>query len=231
MTGKRRALWTAGALLVAIVVSIGTIWVARRAVGADSEQLAAQAVEMALAQSPRRSAGSDDQARAQMLPFMRMMIGMYPLTTTVGILFGTILISSVLMGAYRVFGVRVGWTMAFAACSTGVAATALVQFCVTLLVVFVMKKSIPAESFLDNSIVPLNLAAFLPADVGAVWRSAAAKLDVLQVVFVIGLVAYLVDEEGFARDARKIIAATIVCYVLWILLGMGWTAAWSGLAG
>ena len=96
---------------------------------------------------------------------------------------------------------------------------------------FRSRQSISAESFLDNSIVPLNLAAFLPVDTGAVWRSAASKIDLLQFVFVLVLIMYLVDEEGFGRDARKIIGATIVSYTLWIVLGMLWAAAWSGFGG
>jgi fluoride ion exporter CrcB/FEX len=121
--------------------------------------------------------------------------------------------------------------MTFAACSTGAALTALVRFCVALLVVFVMKQSIPAERLLDNSIIPLHLAAFLPAETSAAWRSAASKVDLFQLVFVVGLIAYLVDEEGFARDTRKIIWVTAGCYAAWIVLGMVWAAAWSGFAG
>ena len=56
----------------------------------------------------------------------------------------------------------------------------------------------------------------------------ASKLDLLQVVFIIGLVTYLTDEEGFAGDMKKIVAATLVCYVLWIAAGMLWAAAWAG---
>ena len=114
------------------------------------------------------------------------------------------------------------------ASATGAAGMALVQLIITVIVVFVLRKPIAAQSFLDNSIVPLNLAAFLPADTSAIWRSAAAKLDLLQLVFALGLVAYLVDEEGFAKDARKIIVATIACYAVWIVIGMLWAAMWSG---
>jgi fluoride ion exporter CrcB/FEX len=230
MTGKRRALWIGVALLIACMLTIGTIWMARRAVGADTERLAEQAVEMALAQRPASSRGSDDQVRAQMMPLMRGMVSLYPVMIPAGIFLSTVVISSVLFGAYRVAGVPVRWPMTFAACSTGAAATALIRFCVMLLVVFVMKQSIPPESLVDNSIVPLHVAAFLPADTSAVWRSAASKLDLFLLVFVVGLIAYLVDEEGFARDARKIVWATVGCYALWILLGMLWAAAWSGFA-
>ena len=226
MTGKRRAIWTAVAFVLACVVSIATIWVARRAVGADIDQLAEQAVEMALAQRPAGS--NDEQARQQMMPFMRGMISLYPIIVPVGVLMSTIVISTVLFGAYRVAGVGVRWPMTFAAAATGAAAAALARLIVIVIIVFVVQKSIPAESFLDNSIVPLHLAAFLPSDISPVWRSAAAKIDLLQFVFVLALISYLVDEEGFARDARKIVVATVLCYAAWIVLGMAWAAAWSG---
>jgi hypothetical protein len=231
MTGSRRARWAAASLAVAIVLSIGTIWLARRAVGADIEQLADRAVDMALAQRPAGSGASEEQMRSQMRPFMRGMLSLYPAMVTVGILVWTALVSTILMGAWRVAGVPVRWPMAFTASAAGTAASALAQFCVTIIVVFVVQRAIPVESLLDNSIVPLSVAAFLPAETSAIWRSAASKLDLLQLVFVIALVSYLVDEEGFARDARKIAAAIIVCYLLWIGLGMLWAAAWSGLAG
>lgn len=227
MTGKGRALWAGIALLIAISLSIGTIWVARRAVGADTDRLAEQAVEMALAQRPASSSASDEQARAQMMPVMRGMLAMYPVTVPAGLLLSTVVIASVLMGAYRMAGVPVPWTVSFAACCTGVAGSALVRCCVMLIVVFLMKQSIPAERLLDNSIVPLDAAAFLPEDRSAVWRSAASKIDLLRFVFALGLVAYLVDQEGFAREARKIIWTTVIVYVIWILLGMLWAAAWS----
>jgi hypothetical protein len=165
-----------------------------------------------------------------MMPFMRAMLSLYPVMVPVGILLSTVVISTVLMGAYRVAGVPTRWAMVFAGCSTGVALSALVRFCVTLIVVFLARQSIPAERFLDNSIVPLHVAAFLPADIGAVWRSAASKLDLLQLVYALGLVLYLVDEEGFARDVGKIIGATVACYALWVVLGMLWAAAWAGFA-
>jgi hypothetical protein len=226
--GKRRALWIAGAFALACVLSIATIWVARQAVGADTDQLAERAVDMAMAQRPAGSGASEEQVRAQMLPFMRGMLLLYPLTVPVGVLIMALLFATVLFGAYRAGGVQVRWPMVFAGCVTGAAASALARFVITLIVVFVIRKAIPAESFLDNSIVPLNLAAFLPDETSAVWRSAAAKLDLMQLVFVLALIAYLVDEEGFAKDSRKIIAATVVCYLLWIVLGMAWAAAWSG---
>ena len=228
MTGRKRALWIAASLLVGIVLSIATIWVARRAVGADADQLAERAVEMALAQRPSRPGVSDEQVRQQMMPFMRAMISLYPVTVPIGVLLSTVVIGSILMGMYRVAGVPVRWPQTFAATAAGAAASSVARFCVTLIVVFIIKRSIPAESFLDNSIVPLNVAAFLPSDTSAVWRSAASKLDLLLVVFVIALVAYLTDEEGFSRYAGKIIGATVACWALWIVLGMLWTAAWSG---
>jgi hypothetical protein len=224
MTGRRRALWTTTALLVACALGIGTVWVARQAVGADTEQLAAQAVEMALAQSGR---AVDDQARAQMLPMMRGMLSLYPVMVPIGLLVWMTIVASVLFGACRVAGVPVKWPMTFAAGTTGAATSALVQFCVTVIAVFVIRKAIPAEAFLDNSIVPLNLAAFLPEDTSAVWRSAAAKLDLLQVVFAAAVVSYLADEEGFSRDSRRIVGAIVGCYLAWIVLGMLWAAAWS----
>jgi hypothetical protein len=228
MTGRKRALWIAVSLLVAIVLSIATIWVARRAVGADADQLAERAVEMAMAQRPSSSGASDEQVRQQMMPFMRAMISLYPVTVPIGVLVSTVVIGSILMGMYRVAGVPVRWPQTFAATAAGSAASAVARFCVTLIVVFIIKQSIPAESLLDNSIVPLNVAAFLPSDMSAVWRSAASKLDLLLVVFVIALVSYLIDEEGFSHHAGKIIGATVACWVLWIVLGMLWTAAWSG---
>ena len=231
MTGKRRALWTVVALLIACVLSIATIWVARRAVGADVDQLAERAVDMALAQRPGGARASDEQVRAQMLPMMRGMLSLYPMTVPGGLLLSMIVISAILFGAYRVSGVALRWPMVFAACSTGAAVTAVLRFVITIVVVFILRQTIAADSLIDNSIVPLNVAAFLPEGTSAVWRSAGAKIDLMLIVFVLGLIAYLVDEEGLARDARKIIAATVVCYVLWILLGMGWTAAWAGFAG
>ena len=229
MTGKRRARWIGLALLIATVFSIATIWTARRAVGADTDQLADAAVEMALAQRSGRGGASDEQVRAQMKPFMRGMLSLYPVFVPVGILVSTVVISAVLMGAYRIVGVPVRWPMVFAACSTGAAGSALARFVVTVIVVFVIRQAIPAESFLDNSIVPLNGSVFLPADASAMWRSAAAKLDLLQFVFVYALISYLVDEEGFSGDARKIVGATLAAYALWIVVGMLWTAAWSGI--
>jgi hypothetical protein len=230
MSGKRRAVWVGAALLSACLLTIGSIWVARRAVGADTERLAETAVEMALAQRPGGARAADDQVRARMMPMMRGMLSLYPVMVPVGLLVSTVVISSLLMGAYRVVGVPVRWTTSFAACATGAAGSALVRFGVTLLVVFIMKQSIPAESLVDNSIVPLHVAAFLPDETSAVWRSAAAKIDLLQLVFVLGLIAYLVDEEGFVREARKIIWATVGVYAAWIVLGMVWAAAWSGFA-
>jgi hypothetical protein len=228
ISGKRRALWTASAFGLACLLSIGTIWVARQAVGVDPEQLAEAAVQMALSQRPPSSGASEEQVRAQMLPFMRGMLSLYPIIVPVGVLIWTLLCATVLLGAYRVAGVQVRWPMTFAASATGAAGMALVQLIITVIVVFVLRKPIAAQSFLDNSIVPLNLAAFLPADTSAIWRSAAAKLDLLQLVFALGLVAYLVDEEGFAKDARKIIVATTACYAVWIVIGMLWAAMWSG---
>jgi hypothetical protein len=178
MTGKRRARWIGLALLIAIVLSISTIWIARRAVGADTEQLAEQAVEMALAQRPARGGASDEQMREQMKPFMRGMLSLYPVFVPVGILFSTVVISTLLMGAYRIIGVTASWPMVFAGSCTGAAGSALARFAVTLVVVFIVRQTIPAESFLDNSIVPLNVAVFLPADTSAVWRSAAVRLRV-----------------------------------------------------
>jgi hypothetical protein len=230
MTGKRRARWAAASLALAIVLSTGTIWLARRAVGADIEQLADRAVDMALAQRPSSSGASEEQMRAQMTPFMRGMLSLYPATVTMGVLVWTALVSTVLMGAWRVAGVPVRWPMAFTACAAGTAASALAQFCVALIVVFIVQRSIPVESLLDNSIVPLSVAAFLPSETSAIWRSAASKLDLLQLVFAIAAVAYLIDEEGFASDAGKIIAGVIVCYLLWIGHGMMWAAAWTGFA-
>ena len=72
ISGKRRALWTASAFGLACLLSIGTIWVARQAVGVDPEQLAEAAVQMALSQRPPSSGASEEQVRAQMLPFMRV---------------------------------------------------------------------------------------------------------------------------------------------------------------
>ena len=227
-TGTQRALWSLVAFVMACVFAIGTIWVARQAVGADTEQLAARAAEMVLAQRPSAGGASDEQMRAQMMPMMRIMLSLYPVTVPVGVLFSTLVISTLLFGVYRVLGVQLRWPMAFAACCTGAAGSALLRFLITLVVVFIIRKSIPAESFLDNSIVPLNVAAFLPPDTSAVWRSAAAKLDLLQLIYALGLVMYLVDEEGLAKDARKIVVGTMVCYALWIVGGMLWAAAWSG---
>lgn len=227
-TGRSRATWTGVALLVAILMSIGTIWIARRAVGVDTDRLAETAVEMALAQRPPSSPEASEQMRSQMLPFMRGMIALYPVTVPVGVLLSTVVIGTLLMGAYRMFGVPVRWPMSFAACAVGAAASALVRFCVTLLVVFVFRRPISAESFLDNSIVPLNVAAFLSAETGAVWRSVASKLDLTLFVFVLAVVSYLVDEEGFARERGQVVGATLATYALWIVLGMAWAAAWSG---
>ncbi len=183
-----------------------------------------------MAQRRSSSGGSDEQVRQQMMPFMRAMISLYPVTVPIGVLVSTVVIGSILMGMYRVAGVPVRWPQTFAATAAGTAASAMARFCVTLIVVFIIKQSIPAERLLDNSIVPLNVAAFLPSDMSAVWRSAASKLDLLLVVFVIALVSYLIDEEGFSHHAGKIISATVACWVLWIVLGMLWTAAWSGFA-
>src|SRR5262245_1488153 len=80
MSGKRRALWTGTALLIACVLSIATIWVARRALGADVEVLAQRAVDMALEQRPGGPRPSDEQVREQMLPMMRGMLSLYPMT-------------------------------------------------------------------------------------------------------------------------------------------------------
>ena len=230
MTAKRRAQWAVASLLVAIVLSIATIWLARRALGADTDQLAERAVELALAQRPAAAGAPDDQMRAQMVPFMRGMLSLYPVTVSVGVVVWTVVVSTVLMGAWRVIGVPVGWIMAFTACAAGSAASAVARFSVTVIVVFIIQRPISIDSLLDNSIVPLSVAAFLPSDVGAMWRSAASKLDLVQLVFAVALVSYLVDEEGFGREAGKIIGAMIACYLLWIGLGMLWTAAWSGFA-
>jgi branched-subunit amino acid transport protein len=85
-----------------------------------------------------------------MLPFMRGMLLLYPLTVPVGVLIMALLFATVLFGAYRAGGVQVRWPMVFAGCVTGAAASALARFVITLIVVFVIRKAIPAESFLDN---------------------------------------------------------------------------------
>ena len=225
MTSRRRLVWTASALLIACGLSIATVMLARRAAGADVDTLADLAVAAAIAQRPASAPANEANVQA-MKPLMRRMISLFPVLVVVGTLVSTGFFSGVLTVAYRIAAVGTTWPMVFAACCTGAAAQALVRFVVTMIVIYVIKRPVSAESLIDNTFVTLDARAFLADDAGRVLVALASKIDLLAVTFVVGIVAYL-EEEGFGAKTRSIIVATALCYGLWTVLSVGWAALWS----
>jgi hypothetical protein len=96
--------------------------------------------------------------------------------------------------------------------------------CITLIVVFVMKRPISAESLMDGSFVTLDASGFLPSETGPVLVSLASKMSLLAITFAVGFVAYLTDEEGLDKRSGTIIATILVCYGIWAAIGMAWAA-------
>jgi hypothetical protein len=210
------------AVLLTCALTVLTIATARWASGAGIEQMVTAALSMASGQRGGMSEAQRDAAASMMRPMMQF----YPVTASIGMLVGLLVISTVFYGALAMVDAGLRWPVVFGAATYA----SLAQSAGGLAVTAVLAAARPptAAQLVDGSFLSTNLAGVLPESTGPVLLAAARSLDALSLVYLMVFVAML-GSYGKAKVSESTIGVVVgVCFVVWLVIRMGYAAVFGG---